>query len=713
MEDFEILGFVGEGSFASVLKAKRKSDQKIYALKRVNIQKMSHKDVQQAFNEIRFLASLRHPHIVRYYESFQVGEAEICIVLEFCSNGDLAQDIETQKKKKAYYEEQIIWNYLVQLLEALKVLHKHNIVHRDVKTANCFLGDSKSIKLGDMNISKRIKNGVLLQTQTGTPYYMSPEIWENKPYGYASDIWALGVLAYELCTFRKPFTATSFPELQRKVLSGTYAPIKPRYSRDMISFISVLLQVDPLNRPTAKELLDSQIIQRYRTDKTAPLQSEGEYMEILDTIIIPENFGAMRLDDQFPAPCYDYSSKKSLHHKSPSPNSSRKAKKENQRASMFSESSRSRESSKEELAPIRTARAHKDSPSQPQKQPDVKKELVFSSPRKLKHHKRGGSEGQKSEASGATKSSPNIELPGRRYRIHSENDLFPSPQRLEVELKHPEREPDPWKNNPVVAFPSAPQSRDNQYHEMKSPIAPNTKHRLRDDPNFRHRVRSGNDALTNSPKNDYQSPPVVAKRMPVVIDVLEIPNESTLVWLDYNSINVKRNLRESFEAQPMPILPKGSVADSVLSAKQSVEDRRDFKSCYRQDHEPFRRLSSLNDIYPEPPVNVFPEIRRIHSQREPRQDGLQPEPRMSAKVKHTRKAIVHPVFCESVGSQIDWSHKSSHQIDSSRRSRRQIDDSHRSMRSTSSHKAEQIYPLEQRSSNSSQDESTPSDDYDA
>ncbi|CAM9227976.1 unnamed protein product, partial [Heterosigma akashiwo] len=56
--------------------------------------------------------------------------------------------------------------------------------------ANCFLGEGDTVKLGDMNVSKRMKDGALLQTQTGTPYYMSPEIWANQPYGPPSDIWS-------------------------------------------------------------------------------------------------------------------------------------------------------------------------------------------------------------------------------------------------------------------------------------------------------------------------------------------------------------------------------------------------------------------------------------------------------------------------------------------------------------------------------------------
>eukprot|EP00638_Chattonella_subsalsa_P016837 CAMPEP_0117849718 /NCGR_PEP_ID=MMETSP0949-20121206/21266_1 /TAXON_ID=44440 /ORGANISM="Chattonella subsalsa, Strain CCMP2191" /LENGTH=624 /DNA_ID=CAMNT_0005696989 /DNA_START=53 /DNA_END=1928 /DNA_ORIENTATION=+ len=205
LQDFDVIGTAGEGSFASVLKVKRKADNEIYAMKKVNVSKMNRKEIRDTLNEIRFLASVRHPYIVGFYECFQVKEENlVCIILEYCANGDLAGEVSKQE-----------------------------------------------IKLGDMNVSKRIKDGMLLQTQTGTPYYMSPEIWANRSYDSSSDMWALGVLFYEICALKKPFTAQSFPELRRKVTAGRYPPLKQRYSQDLVHVISMLLRVNPEERPQA------------------------------------------------------------------------------------------------------------------------------------------------------------------------------------------------------------------------------------------------------------------------------------------------------------------------------------------------------------------------------------------------------------------------------------------------------------------------------
>ena len=81
-------------------------------------------------------------------------------------------------------------------------------MHRDIKCANLFLTKDGMVKMGDLNVSKVAKKG-LLQTQTGTPYYASPEVWKDKPYDNKSDIWSLGCVLYEMITLLPPFRANS------------------------------------------------------------------------------------------------------------------------------------------------------------------------------------------------------------------------------------------------------------------------------------------------------------------------------------------------------------------------------------------------------------------------------------------------------------------------------------------------------------------------
>mmetsp|Transcript_52740 Transcript_52740/g.72252 ORF Transcript_52740/g.72252 Transcript_52740/m.72252 type:complete len:97 (-) Transcript_52740:213-503(-) len=92
------------------------------------------------------------------------------------------------------------------MTRGLQALHDLKIVHRDIKSANIFLTKDGTVKLGDLNVSKVAKKG-MLKTQTGTPYYASPEVWQDQPYDQKSDIWSLGCVLYEMCSLQPPFKA--------------------------------------------------------------------------------------------------------------------------------------------------------------------------------------------------------------------------------------------------------------------------------------------------------------------------------------------------------------------------------------------------------------------------------------------------------------------------------------------------------------------------
>lgn len=104
------------------------------------------------------------------------------------------------------------------------------ILHRDLKCANIFISkDGRTAKLGDLNVSKVAKAG-LVNTQTGTPYYASPEVWKDEPYGLKSDIWSLGCVIYEMTALKPPFRAKNMEGLYKSVLSGTFDRIPSNYS---------------------------------------------------------------------------------------------------------------------------------------------------------------------------------------------------------------------------------------------------------------------------------------------------------------------------------------------------------------------------------------------------------------------------------------------------------------------------------------------------
>lgn len=168
--------------------------------------------------------------------------------MEYADGGDLQELLKKKMSSNNKFNENFIWQVTYDLLRGLKVLHQNKIIHRDIKPANIFFVDGIA-KLGDLNVSK-VMDGKFAMTQTGTPYYTSPEIWNNKMYDYRCDIWSVGCVMYELCALRPPFMAKDFAGLSKKVISGYYDPISSMYSKKLSSMIRKCLTVDISRRPT-------------------------------------------------------------------------------------------------------------------------------------------------------------------------------------------------------------------------------------------------------------------------------------------------------------------------------------------------------------------------------------------------------------------------------------------------------------------------------
>jgi len=172
----------------------------------------------------------------------------LCIVMEYADGGDLLNKIREHSRNNTKFPEAEIWRLCYDMASGLKALHDLKICHRDIKCANMFLSNGK-IKIGDLNVSKIVKVG-LLYTQTGTPYYASPEVWRDRPYDMKSDIWSLGCVLYEMCALRPPFMSNNMKGLYRKVTLGTYPEIPSCYSKELADLVYQLLQVVPGRRPT-------------------------------------------------------------------------------------------------------------------------------------------------------------------------------------------------------------------------------------------------------------------------------------------------------------------------------------------------------------------------------------------------------------------------------------------------------------------------------
>ena len=304
MNDFQIISKLGEGAYSTVFKVKRNIDNQIYALKKVKLLNLSEKEKENSLNEVRILASVKSNFVVSYKEAFfDEKDNTLCIVMEFADRGDLYQKIVQHKKSAQFFEESDIWQIFIQLVKGLKALHDLKILHRDMKSANVFLFSNGSAKLGDLNVSKVARRG-LGYTQTGTPYYASPEVWKDKPYDNKSDVWSLGCVLYEMITLRPPFRAQDMEGLFKKVCKGQYSRIPDRFSDDLFTIVQFLLQVNPATRPSCEQILNHPVVtKRIEYFKSFAGENESEDKCLLKTIHMPKNL--LFLSDKLPKPNYD------------------------------------------------------------------------------------------------------------------------------------------------------------------------------------------------------------------------------------------------------------------------------------------------------------------------------------------------------------------------------------------------------------------------
>ena len=257
LSNFLFKGELGRGTYGSVFKALRRGKTKPYAIKVINMKGMTKKQLHDCSEEVRILSSLKNANIVKYLDSF-VDAGKLYIVMEYVPNGTL-YDFYKNKREKA--EENFVWTTLVSLCLALQYIHGKKILHRDVKSTNVFLDSDLKVRLGDFGVAKVLgASKKMAKTVVGTPFYLSPELCKGRPYNDKSDIWALGIVMYELCMGCHPFIADSPIQLSQKIVGGKFHPIRG-FSLEVSTIIQKCLAVNPIERPSAVDILKLPIVQ--------------------------------------------------------------------------------------------------------------------------------------------------------------------------------------------------------------------------------------------------------------------------------------------------------------------------------------------------------------------------------------------------------------------------------------------------------------------
>ena len=245
---------LGKGGFAKCYEFTCSENKKIFAAKVVAKSGLvKSRAKQKLISEIKIHKSLHHPQIVAFEHYFEDTE-NVYILLEMCHNQTLN---ELLKRRKRLTEIEVQC-YIVQLIKALKYLHSHRVIHRDLKLGNLFLTDKMELKVGDFGLATKLDfEGERKRTVCGTPNYIAPEILDGKTgHSYEVDIWSLGVIIYTLIIGKPPFETRDVKTTYKRIKMNAYSfPETAIISEAAKNLISQILVTDPGKRPTLDQIL--------------------------------------------------------------------------------------------------------------------------------------------------------------------------------------------------------------------------------------------------------------------------------------------------------------------------------------------------------------------------------------------------------------------------------------------------------------------------
>lgn len=245
---------LGKGGFAKCYEFTCVDTKKINAAKVVTKSSLvKSRAKQKLISEIKIHKSLHHPQVVSFEHYFEDTE-NVYILLEMCHNQSL-NELLKRRKRLTEIETQC---YMMQIIKALKYLHSHRVIHRDLKLGNLFITDKMELKVGDFGLATKLEfEGERKRTVCGTPNYIAPEILDGKSgHSYEVDIWSIGVICYTLIVGKPPFETQDVKTTYKRIKMNAYTfPDGAIISEAAKSLITEILSTDPLKRPSLDQIL--------------------------------------------------------------------------------------------------------------------------------------------------------------------------------------------------------------------------------------------------------------------------------------------------------------------------------------------------------------------------------------------------------------------------------------------------------------------------
>ena len=269
---YEEVRQIGQGRFGSVFQVRSSRElERMFVCKLIVLDPLGEADRHLAEQEANLLRTLDHRNIVRFEDLLRISSGNsLGLIMEYCDGGDLRHAVRLQAQEGVYFPEKQVMAWFTQILEGLRYVHAHRIIHRDLKTSNIFLKGPAPFRclIGDFGIS-RVLEGTLSSAHTviGTPYYLSPEVCKREAYTTKSDMWSLGAVLYEMAMLKMAFKCSSLLSLVSRIIHEAYEPVDTKhFSAELTSLVAKLLKKNPDERPSAADLVRDPFIRQFAED---------------------------------------------------------------------------------------------------------------------------------------------------------------------------------------------------------------------------------------------------------------------------------------------------------------------------------------------------------------------------------------------------------------------------------------------------------------
>ena len=289
-EDFEYLCVIGRGTFGKVYQVRKKSNQKIFAMKILRKDKIIQmRLIPKIKAEREILQNNTNPYIVNLHYAFQT-DTKLYLVMDFVNGGELFTYLNREKKFKLDRVKQ----YAAELVDAISYLHNNGVLYRDLKPENVLLDSDGHIRIIDFGLAKiNMKPNQKTYSFCGTPEYMAPEIASSRGHSFSSDWYSLGTLIYEMLAGQPPhYDSDKFVMLQTRI--NNPVTMKKFFTAETKSLLLGMLEQDPKHRFGAEEIKAHEFFKEINWDDVSNRRNK--------VVFVPELAGSadiQNIDSQF------------------------------------------------------------------------------------------------------------------------------------------------------------------------------------------------------------------------------------------------------------------------------------------------------------------------------------------------------------------------------------------------------------------------------